>query len=86
MYRDRDHRHKPKCQLFNVCVIPETGVTFWCMLGPRDRDHRHKEVHWPPPLIVPEHLEDVEVPDSFKCPITFGIMKEPATTRSGMHA
>ncbi|DBA84503.1 TPA: hypothetical protein ACH3X1_006121 [Trebouxia sp. C0004] len=50
----------------------------------RDRDHRHKEVHWPPPLIVPEHLEDVEVPDSFKCPITFGIMKEPATTRSGL--
>lgn len=50
----------------------------------RDRDHRHKEVHWPPPLIVPEHLEDVEVPDSFKCPITFGIMREPATTRSGL--
>ena len=56
------------------------------MLDPRDRDHRHKEVHWPPPLIVPEHLEDVEVPDSFKCPITFGIMREPATTRSGTHA
>lgn len=49
----------------------------------RDRDHRHKEVHWPPPLSVPEHLEDLEVPDSFKCPITFAIMKEPATTRNG---
>lgn len=50
----------------------------------RDRDHRHKEVHWPPPLSVPEHLEDLEVPDSFKCPITFAIMKEPATTRNGL--
>ncbi|KAL3145667.1 hypothetical protein ABBQ32_003202, partial [Trebouxia sp. C0010 RCD-2024] len=52
----------------------------------RHRDnHRGKEVHWPPPLHVPDHLEDSpELPDSFKCPITFGIMKEPATTRNGL--
>ncbi|KAA6421073.1 MAG: hypothetical protein FRX49_08984 [Trebouxia sp. A1-2] len=71
------------CNIFfvaHVTVLP----ALTCMLDPRDRDHRHKEVHWPPPLMVPEHLEDAEVPDSFKCPITFGIMKEPATTRSGL--
>ncbi|KAL3151050.1 hypothetical protein ABBQ38_012919 [Trebouxia sp. C0009 RCD-2024] len=52
----------------------------------RHRDsHRGKEVHWPPPLHVPDHLEDSpQLPDSFKCPITFGIMKEPATTRNGL--
>ena len=50
----------------------------------RDSHHTRKEVHWPPPLVVPEHLEDMaEIPDSFKCPITFAIMKEPATTRNG---
>jgi hypothetical protein len=42
-------------------------------------------VHWPPPLIIPEELEDleVEVPDVFKCPITLGIMTEPAQTPQG---
>ncbi|EIE23090.1 U-box-domain-containing protein [Coccomyxa subellipsoidea C-169] len=43
-------------------------------------------VHWPPPLVIPEELEDmeVEVPDVFKCPITLGIMTEPAQTPQGM--
>ncbi|CAL8465399.1 g4935 [Coccomyxa elongata] len=42
-------------------------------------------VHWPPPVMIPEELEDSEsVPDVFKCPITLGIMREPAQTPQGM--
>ncbi|BDA50047.1 probable E3 ubiquitin-protein ligase LubX at C-terminar half [Coccomyxa sp. Obi] len=42
-------------------------------------------VHWPPPVLIPEELEDSEgVPDVFKCPITLGIMREPAQTPQGM--
>ncbi len=41
-------------------------------------------VHWPPPVMIPEELEDSEsVPDVFKCPITLGIMREPAQTPQG---
>lgn len=49
----------------------------------RDRDAAL--VHWPPPLVIPEELEDaeMEVPDVFKCPITLGIMTEPAQTPQG---
>ncbi len=49
------------------------------------REPEHSaEVHWPPPLVVPDILEEtVEVPDAFKCPITQTYMREPATTREG---
>ena len=41
-------------------------------------------VHWPPPVQIPEELEESEgVPDVFKCPITLGIMREPAQTPQG---
>ncbi|DBA91695.1 TPA: hypothetical protein ACH3X1_003295 [Trebouxia sp. C0004] len=46
---------------------------------------QHAEMHWPPPLVVPDILEQtVEVPDAFKCPITLTYMREPASTREGL--
>ena len=42
------------------------------------------EVHWPPPLVLPDILEEtVEVPDAYRCPITLTLMREPAITRGG---
>ncbi len=50
----------------------------------RREPEQNVEVHWPPPLVVPDILEEtVEVPDAFKCPITLTLMREPATTREG---
>ncbi|KAK9815428.1 hypothetical protein WJX72_003511 [[Myrmecia] bisecta] len=53
----------------------------------RRRPRRGEEglVHWPPPLEVPEELEEAgDVPDSFRCPITLCIMREPAQTPAGL--
>ncbi len=50
----------------------------------RRETEQSAEVHWPPPLVVPDILEEtVEVPDAFKCPITLTYMREPATTHEG---
>ncbi|DBB12613.1 TPA: hypothetical protein ACH3X3_005399 [Trebouxia sp. C0006] len=43
------------------------------------------EVHWPPPLVLPDILEEtVEVPDAYRCPITLTLMREPAITYEGL--
>lgn len=50
----------------------------------RRETEQSTQVLWPPPLVVPDILEEtVEVPDAFKCPITLTFMREPATTREG---
>ncbi|KAK9832525.1 hypothetical protein WJX81_005421 [Elliptochloris bilobata] len=44
-------------------------------------------VHWPPPLAIPEWLEeeaDGAAPDFFRCPITLGLMREPTQTPAGV--
>ena len=39
---------------------------------------------WPEPLSIPPDLEDCpDVPASFRCPITYEIMREPAVALSG---
>jgi hypothetical protein len=48
------------------------------------RDREGAAVHWPMPLVIPEELEESEVPDFFKCSITLSIMREPAQTPAGM--
>ncbi len=43
-------------------------------------------VHWPPPLALPEWLEDeadTAVPEFFRCPITLCLMREPTQTPAG---
>ena len=50
----------------------------------RRETEQSAEVHWPPPLVVPDILEEtVEVPNAFKCPITLTVMREAAVTREG---
>ena len=43
--------------------------------------------HWPPPLVVPESLDDLigdnDTPREFVCPLTFGLMRQPAVTPHG---
>ena len=43
--------------------------------------------HWPPPLIIPESLDDLRgddaAPREFVCPLTFGLMRQPAVTPHG---
>ena len=50
------------------------------------REKEAHATHWPPPLSVPQDLEDDEAsaPEQFKCPITLAIMTEPALTPNGM--
>eukprot|EP00877_Chromochloris_zofingiensis_P013999 jgi/Chrzof1/8853/Cz03g26190.t1 len=47
--------------------------------------HGHTDsVHWPPPLQVPDYVEDCEVlPRYFLCPITHSVMREPAVAATG---
>lgn len=79
-YHDNLCQHNAGRSISTVLFVSLQTVCSRC----RER-HQHKDQFWPSPLVVPEHLEDAaEVPDSFKCPITFSIMKEPATTRQGM--
>jgi len=43
-------------------------------------------VHWPPPLALPEWLEDDgdgSAPEFFRCPITLCVMREPTQTPAG---
>ncbi len=50
----------------------------------RREPEQSAQVHWPPPLVVPDILEEtVEVPDAYRCPITLTLMREPAITREG---
>ena len=43
--------------------------------------------HWPPPLVIPESLDDligdIDTPKEFVCPLTFGLMRQPAVTPHG---
>jgi len=39
---------------------------------------------WPPPIGVPEDLDEEEVPEYFLCPITGCIMRQPAMTPEGV--
>jgi len=39
---------------------------------------------WPPPIAVPEALDDDDVPEYFLCPITGCIMRQPAMTPEGV--
>ena len=43
--------------------------------------------HWPPPLIIPEALDDLirddATPRAFVCPLTMGLMRLPAVTPQG---
>merc|ERR1719152_864492 len=39
---------------------------------------------WPPPIAVPESLDDSDVPEYFQCPITGCIMRQPAMTPEGV--
>ena len=43
--------------------------------------------HWPPPLIIPEALDDLirddATPKAFVCPLTMGLMRLPAVTPQG---
>ena len=43
--------------------------------------------HWPPPLVIPESLDyligDDAAPREFVCPLTFGLMRQPAVTPHG---
>jgi len=38
---------------------------------------------WPPPIAVPENLDDGDIPEYFLCPITGCIMRQPAMTPEG---
>jgi len=40
-------------------------------------------VPWPTALKVPRELEDVEVPENLRCPISWDVMSEPAITMYG---
>lgn len=48
-------------------------------------DRANSLLHWPPPLSIPEDILDnfPGVPGEFICPITQGIMKQPAVTERG---
>lgn len=39
---------------------------------------------WPPPIAVPEDLNEDHIPDYFLCPITACIMRQPAMTPEGV--
>ena len=42
--------------------------------------------HWPPPLAIPEALDltrDGSIPKEFLCPLTLGLMRQPAITPHG---
>jgi hypothetical protein len=39
---------------------------------------------WPPPIAVPEALDDGDIPEYFLCPITGCIMRQPAMTPEGV--
>jgi len=39
---------------------------------------------WPPPIAVPESLDEEEIPSYFLCPITNCIMRQPAMTPEGV--
>tara|TARA_B100000768_G_C11180204_1_gene332607 strand:+ start:734 stop:928 length:195 start_codon:yes stop_codon:yes gene_type:complete len=45
--------------------------------------------HWPPPLVIPESLDDLigdnDTPKEFVCPLTFGLMRQPAMTPHGTY-
>ena len=59
----------------------------WSWLVHRREKEAHA-THWPPPLDVPQELEDDEAsaPEQFKCPITLAIMTEPALTPNGVQS
>ncbi len=61
----------------------QQGVNF----GARMKDWMSKpalEVHWPPPVSIPDEVQDVDDPPrAFICPITHSIMSEPAVTATG---
>lgn len=40
---------------------------------------------WPPPLVIPPHLDECDaVPSAFRCPITYDVFREPAHCQSGV--
>jgi len=39
---------------------------------------------WPPPIAVPDSIDDGDVPEYFLCPITGCIMRQPAMTPEGV--
>ena len=39
---------------------------------------------WPPPIAVPDSLEEKDIPDYFLCPITGCLMRQPAMTPDGV--
>ena len=45
--------------------------------------------HWPPPLVIPVSLDDLigdnDTPREFVCPLTFGLMRQPAMTPHGTY-
>ena len=50
------------------------------------QDHRPC-THWPSPLVIPESLDkrigDTDTPREFVCPLTLGLMRQPAVTPHG---
>ena len=42
-----------------------------------------RSAHWPPPLVVPSWIKEEDIPEFHKCPITFALMTEPASTSWG---
>lgn len=47
-------------------------------------DNSTPSCFWPEPLSIPPDLDDCpDVPASFRCPITYEVMREPAIALSG---
>jgi len=47
-------------------------------------DNGNAAKSWPPPIAVPDSLDDEDIPEYFLCPITGCIMRQPAMTPEGV--
>ena len=48
------------------------------------RGPQHKNCHWPVPIVPPEWINECDIPRSFCCPITLGLISVPAVTPAGI--
>jgi len=53
------------------------------MLVDADRNNEPAKT-WPPPIGVPDDIENGDIPDYFLCPITGCLMRQPAMTPDGV--